>query len=107
MASNSTPGTSATEATPNVPVSVVLPYAKPFPDISNIKIFANENFKRWQEQIFSLLDVHGVTYAMAQTQPGADVDGKILESWQYANKGTAMWWNRIGALELDNPDIEP
>ncbi|KAF3644547.1 putative ATP synthase 24 kDa subunit, mitochondrial-like [Capsicum annuum] len=45
MASNSTPGTSATKATPNVPVPVVLPCAKPFPDVSNIEIFANENFK--------------------------------------------------------------
>ncbi|PHU22390.1 Fe-S cluster assembly factor, chloroplastic [Capsicum chinense] len=86
MVSNSTSGTSATEATPNVPVPVVLPYAKSFPDVSNIERFANKNFKRWQERIFSLLDVHGVVYALTQTQPDADVDGKILKSWQYTNK---------------------
>ncbi|XP_047270896.1 uncharacterized protein LOC124885240 [Capsicum annuum] len=82
MPSNSTPGTSATETTSNAPVPVVLPYVKLFPDVSNIEIFANENFKRWQEQIFSLLDVHGVAYALAQTQPSADVDGKI---WSHGN----------------------
>ncbi|XP_047250086.1 uncharacterized protein LOC107876786 [Capsicum annuum] len=49
MASNSTPGTSATATTSNVPVPVVLPYAKPFPDVSNIEIFANENLKSCKE----------------------------------------------------------
>ncbi|KAF3640489.1 putative metalloendoproteinase 1-like [Capsicum annuum] len=80
MAGNSTPGTSTTDATPNTFVPIVLPYAKSFFDVSNIEIFANENFKRWQERIFSPLDVHGVAYALSQTQPDANVNNKILES---------------------------
>ncbi|XP_016450228.1 uncharacterized protein LOC107775070 [Nicotiana tabacum] len=68
------------------PAPVALPYARSFPDVSIIEIFANENFKCWQERIFSLLDVHGVAHALLHPQPSADVDNKIVESWQYANK---------------------
>nr|XP_033511891.1 uncharacterized protein LOC117276675 [Nicotiana tomentosiformis] len=73
-------------ATSVAPVPVALSYARPFLDVSNIKISANENFKRWQERIFSLLDVHGVAHALLHPQPIPDTDNKIVESWQYANK---------------------
>ena len=33
-------------------------YAKPFPDISRIEVFSRQNFKRWQERIYSTLDMH-------------------------------------------------
>ena len=33
-----------------------------------------------------LLDIHGVAYALTESQPAATVDVKIQESWQYANK---------------------
>ena len=36
---------------PSTPISIILPYANPFTDVSNIEIFANENFKTWQEDI--------------------------------------------------------
>uniref|UniRef100_A0A0V0HCE7 Putative ovule protein n=1 Tax=Solanum chacoense TaxID=4108 RepID=A0A0V0HCE7_SOLCH len=58
----------------------------PFSDVSNIEIFTNQNFKRWQEWIFSLFDVHGVAHALLHYQPGAYVDNKSLSLWQYANK---------------------
>ncbi|PHU17860.1 hypothetical protein BC332_13555 [Capsicum chinense] len=83
MTNNSTSDTSATEATPNTSVPVVLSYAKPFPDVSNIEIFASENFKRWQERIFLLLDVHGVAYALSQTQPVAK-EAKVI--WEALTK---------------------
>lgn len=89
MAADSTPETisDTTNVGTNAatPVPIVLPYAKPFTDVSNIKIFANENFKRWQERVFSLLDVHGVAHTLIHPQPDANVDKKIMESWQYAN----------------------
>lgn len=85
MENNTNPETN-TDATPTTPVSVVLPYAKPFPDVSNIEIFANKNFKRWQERVYSLLNVHGVAHAFLHPQSGADVDKKILKSRQYANE---------------------
>ena len=33
--------------------SVTLPFDKPFLDVLKIEIFANENFKRWQERVHS------------------------------------------------------
>ncbi|XP_070028701.1 uncharacterized protein [Nicotiana sylvestris] len=65
---------------------VALPYARSFPDVSNIEIFANKNFKRWQERIFSMFDIHGVTHALLHPQSSADTDNKIVESWQHTNK---------------------
>ncbi|XP_017974554.1 PREDICTED: uncharacterized protein LOC108661606 [Theobroma cacao] len=58
-------------------------HAKPFPDISKIEIFDGRNFKRWQERIFSILDVHGVVFALIDSKPD---DIKMLEPWMYANK---------------------
>ncbi|XP_071912215.1 uncharacterized protein [Coffea arabica] len=75
-------------------VAVALPFAKPFPDVSKIEIFANENFKRWQERVHSLLDIHGVAYAFTEPQPSAIADAKTQEAWQYANKSKeakAIW----------------
>lgn len=54
--------------------------------MSKIEIFANENFKRWQERIFSLLDIHGIAHALLYPQPSANTDNKIVKSWQHANK---------------------
>nr|XP_009784424.1 PREDICTED: uncharacterized protein LOC104232844 [Nicotiana sylvestris] len=81
-----TTDTANIDVTSAAPAPVALPYVRPFPDASNIEIFANENFKRWQERIFSLFDVHGVAHAMLHPQPSADADNRIVESWQYANK---------------------
>ncbi|XP_070014894.1 uncharacterized protein [Nicotiana sylvestris] len=72
-----------TSATPG---PVALLYARTVTEVSNIEIFANENFKRWQERIFSLLDVHGVAHTLLHPQSSADADNKIVESWQYVNK---------------------
>ena len=35
-------------------------YAKPFLDISEIEVLVGQIFKRWQECIYSTLDMHGV-----------------------------------------------
>lgn len=49
-------------------VTVVIPllatpvHVKPFPNISKIEIFSRKNFKRWQEIIFFVQDMHGVAY---------------------------------------------
>ena len=48
-------------ATTTTPTVTVLPdYAKPFLDISRIKVFFGQNCKRWQERIYFTLDMHGV-----------------------------------------------
>lgn len=61
-------------------VAVVLSFAKPFPNVSKIEIFANENFKRWQERVYSLFDIHGVAYALTESQPSATTDAKTQEA---------------------------
>ena len=54
-----------------------LSFAKPFLDVSKIEMFANEHFKRWQERVYSLLDIHGVAFALTESQPAATVDVNI------------------------------
>ena len=46
-----------------------LSYAKPFPEISKIEVFIGDNFKRWQERILSILDMHGVAFALSNLAP--------------------------------------
>ena len=65
---------------PPIPLS----YAKSFIDISKIKAFDGNNFKRWQERVHSILDMHGVAFALTKFKPK---DGnKQLENSIHANK---------------------
>lgn len=65
----------------------VMPYSKPFPDISKIEMFGGQNYKRWQERIYALLDMHGVATALVHHKPdGESVDPKEIEFWIHANK---------------------
>ncbi|GMJ07122.1 hypothetical protein HRI_004381400 [Hibiscus trionum] len=60
-------------------------FAKPFPDISKIEVFDGENFKRWQEHVHSILDMHGVAFALTESlSPTASE--KQIECWIHANK---------------------
>ena len=61
-------------------VAVALLLAKPFSDVSKIKVFANENLKKWQERVHSPLDIHGVTYALTDAQPIATMDVKTQDA---------------------------
>ena len=47
-----------------IPITPAISYAKPFPDISKFDVFNGHNFKRWQERIFSILDIHGVAFEL-------------------------------------------
>ena len=40
-------------------------FAKPLPDVSKIEVFAGQNFRRWQERVHTLLDMHGVVFALS------------------------------------------
>jgi hypothetical protein len=44
-------------------------YAKPFPDVSKIEVFAGQNFRRWQERVSPTLDLHGVASALTKSKP--------------------------------------
>jgi len=62
-------------------------YAKQFPDVSRIEVFKGQNFRRWNERVFTLLDVHGVAFALTDVKPDEDKsDAKQIEKWNNANK---------------------
>ena len=74
----------ASVATPPIttipPVSTLPANAKPFPDISRIEVFSGQNYKRWQERIYSTLDMHGVAWLLT-------IENALPKSepWTYAN----------------------
>lgn len=46
-----------------------------------------QNYRRWNERVFTLLDVHGVASALTDVKPDeAKSDAKQLEKWNNANK---------------------
>ena len=63
-----------------------MPLPKPFPDTSKIEVFDGKNFKRWQERVYSVLDMHGVATALNQPQPAQESDQAAKDAWTYANK---------------------
>ena len=50
------------------PITVAVPGAIPmprsFPDITRIEQFDGKNFRRWQERVYTVLDLHGVVDAL-------------------------------------------
>lgn len=69
-----------------VPSAVAIPLPRTFPDISKIEVFDGRNFKRWQEQVFTVLDMYGVAAALAQSEPPAGIDQAQRVAWTHANK---------------------
>ena len=65
----------------NSTTAVIMSLGKLFPDISKNEVFAGENFRKWQERIFGVLDVHEV--AWVHTDPKTN-DNTI--AWTYGNK---------------------
>lgn len=55
-----------------IPQALSLP--RPFPDISKIEMFDGKNFRRWQERVDIVLDMHGVAAALTQPEPSPDTD---------------------------------
>ncbi|KAI9128450.1 hypothetical protein K1719_001443 [Acacia pycnantha] len=48
---------------------MVVPMSRQFPDVSKIEKFEGKNFKRWQERVYIVLDMHGVIDALTQPAP--------------------------------------
>ncbi|EEF42606.1 conserved hypothetical protein [Ricinus communis] len=61
-------------------------YAKPFSDIAKIKVFGGQSYKRWQERVFSILDMHGIASAIRDPKLDPNVDPKQMELWTHTNK---------------------
>ena len=58
----------------NFVVAATVSLAKPFHDIQKIGVFARENFRRWQEMIFGVLDIHGVTWVLTDPKTNDNVE---------------------------------
>ncbi|KAB2069713.1 hypothetical protein ES319_A08G110600v1 [Gossypium barbadense] len=52
-------------------------YAKHFLDISKNEAFDENNFKIWQEHIFSFLDMHGVAFTLTEKQSLDPIDKQL------------------------------
>ena len=71
---------------PPPPTPAAITFAKPFPDISKIELFAGQNFRRWQERLHTVLDMHGVASALTDPRPPSTATPKLIQDWTYANK---------------------
>jgi hypothetical protein len=48
----------------NSTAAATMSLAESFLNISKIEFFVGENFTRWQERIFGVLDMHGVAWVL-------------------------------------------
>jgi threonine/homoserine/homoserine lactone efflux protein len=56
-----------------VVVAVIVSLAKSFLDMSKIEFFGRENFRRWQERIFGVLDMHEVVWVLTDPKTNDNV----------------------------------
>jgi threonine/homoserine/homoserine lactone efflux protein len=56
-----------------VVAAVIVSLAKPFLDMSKIEFFGRENFRRWQERIFGVLDMHEVVWVLTDPKTNDNV----------------------------------
>jgi hypothetical protein len=54
--------------------AAIVSLAKPFLDISKIEFFGRENFRRWQERIFGVLDMHEVVWVLTDPKTNDNVE---------------------------------
>lgn len=54
--------------------AAIVSLAKPFLDISKIEFFGGENFRRWQERIFGVLDMHEVVWVLTDPKTNDNVE---------------------------------
>ncbi|KAF7826381.1 putative RNA-directed DNA polymerase [Senna tora] len=66
-------------SSPNV--LVTLPVPRPLPDTSKIEPLDGKNFRPWQEQIYSMLDMHGVVNALENSEPTNDAAQAQKDFW--------------------------
>ncbi|KAG8481507.1 hypothetical protein CXB51_026373 [Gossypium anomalum] len=81
------------------PIALHVSFTKPFPDISKIEVF-DENFKWWQEHIFLVFHMYGVTFTHTEKLP-FDSLNKHIELWVHANKDAKVQINEYHKLLKD------
>ncbi|KAF7828228.1 Retrovirus-related Pol polyprotein from transposon TNT 1-94 [Senna tora] len=77
-------GDAINSSSSNVPATV--PLHRPLPDTSKIEAFDGKNFRRWQERVYSMLDMHGVVDVLEKSKPADDATQTQKDFWQHANK---------------------
>ncbi|XP_006478445.2 uncharacterized protein LOC102608718 [Citrus sinensis] len=83
-----TPTTTPAMASPFSSVAAALTTAKNLPDVSKIEPFNGEHFKRWQDKIHDILDVHNLAEYLTLSPPEEgceDFDNK-MKIWTANNK---------------------
>ena len=85
---NTSPNASVSKDVPatNGLTVMPLPMPRPFPDVSKIEVFDGSFFRRWQERVYSVLDMYGVAGALTDSEPAADATQATKDSWIQANK---------------------
>ena len=86
MAKNTNGNNNAAQRTSNVVSATQTIFAKPFPDVSKIEVFTDQNFRRWQERVSTLLDMYGVALALTTAKPDSTTPTKQVDDWIHANK---------------------
>ncbi|GMI75535.1 hypothetical protein HRI_001222800 [Hibiscus trionum] len=96
--SNQNTPTDPTNNNTRVPGTIqVIPnatFAKLIPDISKIEVFDGKNFKRWQDHIYSVLDMHEVAFVLIESlSPTASK--KQIKCLIHANKESKEIWDNM------------
>ena len=63
------------------PVPLTATFANSLPNVSKIEVFTGQNFRCWQERVHTLLDMHGVVFALSTPKPDVAVDASQLQQW--------------------------
>ena len=63
------------------PTPSIATIAKLLPDVSKIKVFTGQTFHCWQERVHTLLEMHGVVFALSTPKLDAVVDSSQLQQW--------------------------
>jgi len=69
MADNTDYNNNSTSKTSNVISTTQTIFANPFLDVSKIEVFTDQNFQRWEERVFILLDMYEFTFALTTSKP--------------------------------------
>jgi len=85
------------------PTPLTATFAKLLPDVSKIEVFTGQNICRWQERTHTLLDMHGVIFALSTPKPDSAIDAGQLQQWVQANK--VCHHTLLNALSNDLFDI--
>ena len=82
------PTTTPAMASSSSSIAAALTTAKNLPDVSKIEPFNGEHFKRWQDKIHDILDVHNLAEYLTLSPPeeGCEDFNNKMKTWTVNNK---------------------